>query len=91
LITSSFMCISCLKVAPRLEIDSFILEISWPLCLPVIHRMQIETLQLSQRVRIKAMRNMHGGAGNSLLFTMSTTFLRDLQSAAYQEQSVTKS
>jgi hypothetical protein len=32
-----------------------------------------------------------GGAGNSLLFTMSTMFLRNLQSTAYQEQSITKS
>jgi hypothetical protein len=42
-------------------------------------------------VRIKAMRDMHGGPGNSLLFTMSTMFLRNLQSTAYQEQSITKS
>jgi hypothetical protein len=33
----------------RLEITSFILDILWPLCLPVTHLMQIETLHLSQR------------------------------------------
>jgi hypothetical protein len=37
LITSSFVCISSLKVVLRLEITSFILDILWPLCLPVTH------------------------------------------------------
>jgi hypothetical protein len=40
------VCIFFLKVFLRLEITSFILDILWPLCLPVTHRMQIETLHL---------------------------------------------
>jgi hypothetical protein len=66
LITSSFVCISSLKVVLRLEITSFILDILWPLCLPVTHCMQIETCK-AQHTRIKVSRNHEFQSGGNVV------------------------